>query len=249
MGESEAELQRQLAERIRRLDPESYKKAEEFIEGWKRLISDPQYLECPHSCLWRTCIANYSEGAALLGLAVNPQEHRPYAPIRCFAPCVICDREELGGEELRVQGLFDQLGDPAAACEERPERKGDRTKAGDKSPGGGSGGTGDQGQRRARDKGKAKVQDSWATGWLEKGEASRRKKEEKEEVYRKQKLHEERLKKEEEQRPLGHLERFIPEKGEERRERVRKIQEDAEADPEIRAELVGIGRFLVEWES
>jgi hypothetical protein len=149
----------------------------------------------------------------------------------------------------RVQGLFDQLGDSAAACEERPERKGYRTKAGDKSSGGGSGKASDQGQRRVRDKGKAKVQDSWATGWLKKGEASRRKKEEKEEAYRKQKSQEERLKKEEEQRLLGQLERFIPEKGEERRERVRKIQEDAEADPEIRAELVEISRFLVEWES
>jgi hypothetical protein len=114
MEESEAELQRQLAERIRRLDPDSYKKAEEFIEGWKRLISDPQYLECPHSCLWHTCIANYSQGAALLGLTVNPQEHRPYAPIRCFAPCVICDHEEPGEEELGVQRLFDQLGDSGA---------------------------------------------------------------------------------------------------------------------------------------
>jgi hypothetical protein len=103
--------------------------------------------------------------------------------------------------------------------------------------------------RRARDKGKVKFQDSWATGWLEKGEASRRKKEEKEEACGKQKSQEERLKKEEEQRLLGQLERFIPEQGEERRERVWKIHEHAEADPEIRAELVEISRFLVEWES
>jgi hypothetical protein len=98
----EAELQWQLVEPIWRLDSELYRKAEEFIEGWKRLISDPRYEGCPHSCLWRTSIANYAEGAALLGLPVNPQEHRPYTPIRWFASCVICDREESGEEELRA---------------------------------------------------------------------------------------------------------------------------------------------------
>jgi hypothetical protein len=142
MGEAEAELQRQLAERIRQigsLDPESYRKAEEFIEGWKRLISDPQDKGCPHSCLCRTGIANYAEGAALLGLTVNPQEHRPYAPIRCFAPCVIRDREEPGKEELRVQRLFDQLSDSVAAGGKQPERKKGRAKTRDRSLGGGSG--------------------------------------------------------------------------------------------------------------
>jgi hypothetical protein len=180
---------------------------------------------------------------------VNPQDHRPYAPIRCFAPCVICDREEPGKEELQVQRLFDQLGDSAAACEERPERKGDRTEAGGESLGGGSGEASNQEQRQARDKGKAKVQDSWATGWLEKGEAFRRKKEEKEEAGRKQRSQEERLKKKEEQRLLEQLERFIPEEGERRRERAREIREDAEADSEVRAELVEISRFLAEWET
>jgi hypothetical protein len=58
-----------------------------------------------------------------------------------------------------------------------------------------------------------------------------------------------RGKEEEELRLLAQLERFIPEEGGERRERVRRIREDAKADPEVRAELVGISRFLVEWES
>jgi hypothetical protein len=55
MGEPETELRLRLAERIRRLSPESYAKAEEFIEERKALSSDPQYLGCPHSCL---CMAH-----------------------------------------------------------------------------------------------------------------------------------------------------------------------------------------------
>jgi hypothetical protein len=249
MGESEADLQRQLAERIRRLDLESYKKAEEFIEGWKRLTSDPRYLECPHSCFWRTCIANHAEGAALLGLTDhNPQDHRPHVPIRCFAPCVICNPAEPGEEQRRVQGLFDQLGDFAAAREKPPESSGDRVAGGGKPSKGGNGEASNQGQQQVCDKGKAKVQDSWCTKWVEKAEASRRRKEEKEEVSRKQ-SQEERLKREEEQRLLEQLERFLPEKGERRKERAQKIREDAEADPELRAELVETSRFLVGWET
>jgi hypothetical protein len=105
MEESESGLRLRLAERFRRLSPEQYARAEEFIEGWKALCSDPQYWGCPHSCLWRTCVANHSEGAALLGEVVNPRDHRP--EIRCFAPCVICDWEELGEAELWMQKLFD----------------------------------------------------------------------------------------------------------------------------------------------
>jgi hypothetical protein len=173
---------------------------------------------------------------------VNPQDHRPHAPIRCFAPCLI--GRNRAGRSSRCRGCSTSWG-----TRQRPEGKGDRTEAGDESPGGDSGKASNQRRRRAGDKGKAKVQDSWATGWLERGEASRRKKEEKKEARRKQESQEERLKKEEEQRLLEQLERFIPEQGKRRRERARKVQEDAEADLEIRAELVGISRFLVEWES
>jgi hypothetical protein len=54
---------------------------------------------------------------------------------------------------------------------------------------------------------------------------------------------------EEEQWLLEQLERFLPEEGERRKERVQKIWEDAEADPELRAGLVETSKFLVGWES
>jgi hypothetical protein len=107
MEEPEAELRLRLVERIRQPSLESYAKAEEFIEGWKALSSDPRCLGCPHDCLWRTCIANYPEEAALLGETVNPRDHCPYTPIRCFASCMISDQEKPGKEELQVQRLFD----------------------------------------------------------------------------------------------------------------------------------------------
>jgi hypothetical protein len=218
-------------------------------ESEVRLISDPGYEGCPHSCLLRTSIANYAEGAALLGLTVNPQEHSPYTPIRCFAPCVICNREEPGEEELRVLRLFDQLPDSVAAGGGQPEREGGPTEARYRSPGGGSGKATGRDQRRASDKGKAKVQDSWAAAFLKKGKAPKRKREREEEVVWRRRLQEDRNKEEEELRLLAQLERFIPEEGGKRRERVRRIRENAEADPEVRAELVGISRLLVEWEA
>jgi hypothetical protein len=149
----------------------------------------------------------------LLGETVNPQDHRPYMQIGCFAPCMIHDREETDEEELQVQGLFNQLGHSATAGEEQPGGRGDRAKTEDKSLEGGNGEASGQGQQWARDKGKAKVQDSWCTGWLKKVEASRRKKEEREEKRRKQKSQEERLKKEEEQRLLECLARSLSSSG------------------------------------
>jgi hypothetical protein len=133
-GESKARLRLRLAERIKRLSPEQYAKAEGFIEGWKALNSNPRYWGCPHSCLWRTCVVNYSEGAALLGEIVKPRDHRPYTKIRCFAPCVICDQEERGEVERAVQRLLDQVGHSAAAGEGPPGGSVDRAGEGGEPP-------------------------------------------------------------------------------------------------------------------
>lgn len=69
---------------------------------------------------------NYPERAALLGEIANPQDHCSYTQIGCFAPCMICDQEKLGKEELQMQRLFDQLGHSAIARNEQPEGRGDR---------------------------------------------------------------------------------------------------------------------------
>jgi hypothetical protein len=58
--------------------------------------------------------------------------------------------------------------------------RGNHPEEGGGPPVGGGGEASSEKRRRARNIGKAKVQDSWCAGWLEKAEASRRKKEERE---------------------------------------------------------------------
>jgi hypothetical protein len=78
----------------------------------------------------------------------------------------------------RSSGLFDPLPDSVAAGEGQKEREGGHTQARDRSPGGGSGKATCRNHCWATDKGKAKVQDSWAAGCLKKSKAPKRKREE-----------------------------------------------------------------------
>jgi hypothetical protein len=261
------ELVEQLEERLGRLDPASSVVAKDFIGGWKALAGNWQHTGLPLGHIWHAHIANHPEGAALLGWTEDLREHRPHTEIACLAPCVICDREEPGEEELQAQGAADQSGHPTAVRSEPPEGSGVRTGAGGRSPEDGNGEAGDQGQRRTRDNGEAEATDSWCTNWVKKAEARRREEEKgkarakelehrgratakaAETVRREQEVRDERLKKEEEQWLLEQLERFIPEVGEKRKERAREIREDVGSNPRLRAGLVEISRFFVVWDS
>lgn len=108
-------------------------------------------------------------GGELLGQTVDPPEHCPYAKIACFAPCVICDKKK-----LEEQLLLDKFGHWSIAGEELSEGSGDYfEEGGGLSEGGGS--EASKGERqRERGKGKAKVHNSWCTGWVAAGEARRR---------------------------------------------------------------------------
>jgi hypothetical protein len=66
--------------------------ARDFIEGWKTLIDEWQDAGFPEGHFWLAHVANHPEGAALLGVTVDPLEHRPYMEIAYLAPCVICDK-------------------------------------------------------------------------------------------------------------------------------------------------------------
>jgi hypothetical protein len=84
------ELPEQLEERLRCLDPLSFEVARDFIEGWKVLIGEWQDTEFSEGHYWHAHVANNPKGAALLGVAVDPWEHRPYTEVACLASCVIC---------------------------------------------------------------------------------------------------------------------------------------------------------------
>jgi hypothetical protein len=68
-------------------------------------------------------------------------------------------------------------------------------------------------------------------------------------AQREQQMRDEHLRGEEEEWLLEQLQWFIPEVGEELRERAQEIRGDVRARPSLRAGLVEISRFGVEWES
>jgi hypothetical protein len=174
------ELQEQLEERLRCLDPVSFKVARDFIEGWKALIGEWQDAGFPKGHFWHAHVANHPEGAALLGVTVDPLEHRPYTEIACLAPCVICDMESAREEESREQPLQGQSSSDGGGCEELSQGSVGHHGEGGGPPKGGNGEASAEERQRVRDKGKAKVQVSWCRWWLDKAKSSECKKEERE---------------------------------------------------------------------
>jgi hypothetical protein len=154
--------------------------ARDFIEGWKALIGEWQDTGFPEGHFWHAHVANHPEGAALLGVTVDPLEHRPYTEIACFAPYVICDKESAREEEPREQPLQSQSSSDGEGCGELSQGSVGHHSEGGVPSKSGDGEASAEERQRVRDKGKAKVQDSWCRGWLDKAESSRRKKEERE---------------------------------------------------------------------
>jgi hypothetical protein len=123
-------------------------------------------------------VANNPEGAALLGMAVDLREHRPYKEVACLAPCVIYDKESASEEEPEDQPLQDQSSSGGKGRGElSPGSVGHHGEGGGLSKGGNGEASAEE-RQQAWDKGKAKVQESWCRGWLDKAKSSRRKKEE-----------------------------------------------------------------------
>jgi hypothetical protein len=124
----------------------------------------------------------------------------------------------------------------------------------------GDGEVSSQGQQRARNKGKAKVQDSWCAKWVEKAEACRREKEESEErarelEHRRRAVAEvvEAERKENERVEQEALFRQqckgegCPQEGLELEEVIQRVQGDEKASPKLRAVVIEAGRFLADW--
>jgi hypothetical protein len=158
------ELQKQLKERLRYLDPVTFEVARDFIEGWKALIGEWRDTGFPEENYWHAHVANNPEGAALLGVAVDLREHRPYTEVACLAPCVIYDKESVSEEEPGEQPLQDPSSSGGKGCEELLQDSVGRRREGGGPSKGGIGEAIAEEQQRARDKGKAKVQDTGAGG-------------------------------------------------------------------------------------
>jgi hypothetical protein len=72
----------------------------------------------PERHFWHVHVANHPEGAALLGVTVDPLEHRPYMETTCLAPCVICKKQSAREEEPREQPLQGQSSSDGGCCGE-----------------------------------------------------------------------------------------------------------------------------------
>jgi hypothetical protein len=108
------ELVRQLEERLGCLDCMAYAVAKDFIKEWKALAGEWQHTGLPLGHIWHAHVANHPKGAALLGLNVDPREHRPHTEIACLAPCAICDQKEPREEEPQARRVTDRMSQPAA---------------------------------------------------------------------------------------------------------------------------------------
>jgi hypothetical protein len=136
----------------------------------------------------------------------------------------------------------------------------DRAGNGDEPSEARGGGASSQGQRRARDEGKAKARDSWCAGWLKRGEARRREKKEKEErakelEHRRRAIAEVAEAKRKEKERLEQEALFRQQCGEEGcpqkemvlEEVIQRVQEDEKVSPDLRAAVIEAGRFLADW--
>jgi hypothetical protein len=102
---------------------------------------------------------------------MDPRENRPHTEIACLSPCAICEREEPREEEPQARRVTDRVSQPASVESEPSVGGGVQTKAGEGSPEGDNGETGNQGRRRVRDKRGAEATDSWCANWVKKAKA------------------------------------------------------------------------------